>query len=106
VLLASVSWSWGLVGVALILFAVLRPLAVAPLKAVMPRFIDGRGVALIGWFGVRGVGSLFYLAYALHEGVSGETARKLIDFTLAAVALSVVVHGVTASLSRPIKEGS
>jgi len=105
VLLASVRWSWSVVVVAMLLFAVLRPLAVAPLKAFMPRFTDGRGVMLIGWFGVRGVGSLFYLAYALHEGVSGETARKLVDFTLAAVALSAVVHGVTASLSRPIKEG-
>lgn len=104
VLLGSVRWSWGAVGVALLLFAVLRPLAVVPLRIFMPQFTDARGVALIGWFGVRGVGSLFYLAYALDQGVSGQTARWLADLTLAAVALSVAVHGITASLIRPIKK--
>lgn len=104
VLLASVRWSWGAVGMAVLLFTVLRPLAVAPLKLVMPGFADGRSVALIGWFGMRGVGSLFYLAYALHHGVCGETARGLADITLTTIALSVAVHGVTASLSLPIKE--
>lgn len=99
ILLASVRWSWSAAGISMLLFIVLRPLAVAPLKLVMPRFTDGRGLALIGWFGVRGMGSLFYLAYALHEGVSGETARELADITLTAITLSVAVHGVTASLS-------
>jgi NhaP-type Na+/H+ or K+/H+ antiporter len=56
---------------------------------------------LVGWFGIRGIGSLFYLAYALTHGVTGANARDLADLTLSIVAISIVVHGVTA---QPLME--
>jgi NhaP-type Na+/H+ or K+/H+ antiporter len=51
---------------------------------------------LIGWFGIRGIGSVYYLAYALTHGVEAGAARELADVTITAIALSVVVHGLTA----------
>jgi NhaP-type Na+/H+ or K+/H+ antiporter len=51
---------------------------------------------LLGWFGVRGIGSLYYLSYALRHGLSGSAARTLGDLTISVVAVSIVVHGVTA----------
>jgi sodium/hydrogen antiporter len=53
--------------------------------------------AYIGWFGIRGIGSIYYLMYAIVHGVSDETARLLTGLTLATVATSVVVHGVSVT---------
>lgn len=52
--------------------------------------------ALVGWFGIRGIGSLYYLAYAFAHGLQGERARELADLSLSVVALSIVAHGVTS----------
>ena len=51
----------------------------------------------IAWFGIRGIGSIYYLMYATVHGVSEETARLLTGVTLAVVATSVVVHGVSVT---------
>ena len=53
--------------------------------------------ALMSWFGIRGVGSMYYLAYAVQHGVSGETAAQLTGVTLAVVATSIVVHGLSVT---------
>ena len=52
---------------------------------------------LIGWFGIRGMGSLFYLAYAINHGVAPELAQTLVALTLAVVVASIVVHGVSVT---------
>jgi len=51
---------------------------------------------VIAFFGVRGIGSLFYIAYALTHGHFDEPER-LWAITAAVVAGSVVLHGVTAT---------
>ena len=56
---------------------------------------------LIGWFGIRGIGSLYYLAYALAHGVSSSQARALADLTLSVIAMSIVVHGFS---SQPLMQ--
>lgn len=53
--------------------------------------------AIIGWFGVRGIGSLYYLAYALTHGLRGDEAATVANITLAIVAASVVVHGISVT---------
>jgi NhaP-type Na+/H+ or K+/H+ antiporter len=52
---------------------------------------------LIAWFGIRGIGSLFYLAYALEHGLVGGAADEIVALTLATIAVSVVVHGVSVT---------
>jgi NhaP-type Na+/H+ or K+/H+ antiporter len=52
--------------------------------------------ALIGWFGVRGIGSLYYLAYALSHGLPEEFAAEVSALTLSIVCISVAVHGTSA----------
>jgi NhaP-type Na+/H+ or K+/H+ antiporter len=56
---------------------------------------------LIGWFGIRGIGSLYYLAYALTHGVTPAHAHELSDLTLSVIAMSIVIHGLT---SQPLME--
>jgi NhaP-type Na+/H+ or K+/H+ antiporter len=87
------SWSWRAVGLALFLFAVARPVSV---------FIGLLGTrtswpmrGMVGWFGVRGIGSLFYLMYAIQHGLTEDLAVDLVGLTLIAVTLSIVVHGTS-----------
>ena len=52
---------------------------------------------LIGWFGIRGIGSLYYLMYALNHGVAGALADQLIALTLSVVVTSIFVHGLSVT---------
>jgi NhaP-type Na+/H+ or K+/H+ antiporter len=50
---------------------------------------------LAGWFGIRGIGSMYYLMHAIQHGLTEDLALELLHLTLVAVALSILVHGVT-----------
>jgi NhaP-type Na+/H+ or K+/H+ antiporter len=52
---------------------------------------------LIGWFGIRGIGSLYYLFYALHHGLLPDLAHRLTALTLAVVAVSIILHGLSVT---------
>jgi NhaP-type Na+/H+ or K+/H+ antiporter len=81
--------------VAAALFAGIRPLAT--LIALFRAPLSRPQRAFIAWFGVRGVGTVYYLAYALTHGVSAGPARTLADITLVVVAASIVLHGVSVT---------
>jgi NhaP-type Na+/H+ or K+/H+ antiporter len=44
---------------------------------------------MISWFGIRGIGSVFYLMFALRQGVTGSLAQELIMLTLMTVTASI-----------------
>ena len=78
-----------------LLLLVVRPIAVILVaRGVRVSAVQRR---LIAWFGVRGIGSLYYLAYAIEHGLAGGQARRLADLTLTVVAVSIVVHGVSVT---------
>lgn len=52
---------------------------------------------LFGWFGIRGVGSLYYLTYALGNGLRDETGELIAWITFITVAISVTLHGVSST---------
>ena len=52
---------------------------------------------LFGWFGIRGVGSLYYLAYALVSGLKGDMGEQIAWITFITVIISVVLHGITST---------
>jgi sodium/hydrogen antiporter len=84
---------------AALVIAAVRPLAclVALAGSQLDRPTDKTFVA---WFGVRGVGSLFYVAAAVDAGVLAPGERDLLVWTvIACVLLSIVVHGITAGPS-------
>jgi sodium/hydrogen antiporter len=51
----------------------------------------------MGWFGIRGIGSLYYLSYVVRQGQSSGVAEELAGLTISTVALSILVHGATAT---------
>ena len=87
------SWSWRAVGLALFLFVVARP--VSALAGLLGTRTSWPIRGMVGWFGVRGIGSLYYLMYAIQHGLPEKLALELIQFTLIAVALSILVHGTS-----------
>ncbi|MFI7611901.1 cation:proton antiporter [Nonomuraea terrae] len=91
--LAALTWRGAAVGIALLL--VIRPLAGWLSQWRGPAGPKERLV--ISFFGIRGVGSLFYLAYALGHTDFGVPAQELWAVTGFTVVASVVLHGVTAT---------
>jgi NhaP-type Na+/H+ or K+/H+ antiporter len=91
--LLAFHWDWRAVPLGLALFCVIRPLSVVML--VRGRALNEGQRWLMGWFGIRGIGSLYYLAYVLNHGLQGPAAQEAIGLTLSVVALSIAVHGLT-----------
>ncbi|HSG22061.1 MAG TPA: cation:proton antiporter [Azonexus sp.] len=87
------SWSWPAVGFAFFLFVVVRPVSV--LLGMLGSGAPWRMRGLIGWFGVRGIGSLYYLMYVIQHGLPESLALQLIQLTLVVVTLSILVHGTS-----------
>jgi NhaP-type Na+/H+ or K+/H+ antiporter len=52
---------------------------------------------MIAWFGVRGVGSLYYLTYAIERGLPARYAEELTTMALSVIAVSVIVHGISVT---------
>lgn len=92
-LLAELGWPEVAVGAALVF--VVRPLS-AWLSLSGDRELGPRERAVSSWVGVRGIGSIFYLTYALASEHMSEDLELwgVVAFT---ITLSVVVHGATAT---------
>lgn len=78
-----------------ILFLVVRPLAVGIglARSGVPRV----RLFLMSWFGIRGIGSIYYLMYAIERGVREDEAASIAGLVLGVVAISVIVHGITVT---------
>jgi NhaP-type Na+/H+ or K+/H+ antiporter len=87
------SWSWAAVGFSLFIFLVARPLSVLVGLAGTGTTWKIRGLS--AWFGVRGVGSLYYLMFAIQHGLPETLALQLIQLTLIVVTLSILLHGTS-----------
>ena len=78
-----------------LLFLVIRPVAVwlgmrgAGVPPVQRRYMS--------WFGIRGIGSIYYLMYAVEHGLDEGEATTLIAVTLGVVTLSIFIHGISVT---------
>lgn len=87
------SWTWEAVWLALFLFVIARPLSV--IVGLMGTKTTWRVRGMTGWFGVRGIGSLYYLMYAIQHGLPETQSLQLIQMTLIVVTLSILLHGTS-----------
>ncbi len=85
---------WPVVVAALALLFVVRPIAV--LVALLPTRLALRQRLFIGWFGIRGIGSIYYLGFAF-AAITPADARPLFTVTAVAILASVVLHGLTSA---------
>lgn len=82
------------VAVAIVFVFVVRPLAALPVLLSSEYQSTGQALA-VAFFGIRGVGSLYYLAYAMNHSAMPDLDVLWATVTLA-VLLSVFVHGVAS----------
>ena len=78
-----------------LLLLVIRPIAVWTGTVGTRATTQQRG--LISWFGIRGIGSIYYLTYAIAHGPDERTAGKLTAITFVVVAASITLHGVSVT---------
>jgi len=92
-LLAPLTWSGAAVGLLLVL--VLRPLG-GMLTLLGSKRTNWAERSVISFFGIRGIGSVFYLAYGLEKGAFSQPRQlwAILGFTM---LLSIVLHGVLAT---------
>jgi sodium/hydrogen antiporter len=88
-------WTWDVLWLAPLLFLVVRPLAVS--IGLLGSRVDRVQSGLIGWFGIRGLGSIYYLMYAIAHGLDQAFAQRLTAITLSLIAVSIVLHGVSVT---------
>lgn len=87
--IASFAW------IAILLLFVIRPVSIeagllrSPLGKMERR--------LMGWFGVRGIGSVYYLCYGITHGLPHDFARTCAIVTFTVIAASIVLHGITVT---------
>ena len=88
-----------------LLFLVIRPAAV---------WLGLRGARTsptqrhyFSWFGIRGIGAIYYLTYAIAHGLPEDDAERMTAIVLTVVAISIVVHGITVTplMSRYERRG-
>jgi NhaP-type Na+/H+ or K+/H+ antiporter len=94
-LLARVNVSWPQLGLMALLLGVVRPISVwlGLLRTKSSRLER----SYIGFFGIRGIGSLYYLYFAATHGLDERGLRTLSGFVLVTIASSVVLHGVSVT---------
>lgn len=93
-LLSSVGFSAMGVVLAILLFFLARPLSLS--IALTGARVPHVQRVLMSWFGIRGIGSVYYLLFALQYSASHLT-QSLMPLVLTVVAISVVVHGISAT---------
>ncbi len=93
-LLPYFEWSHAAIGAALVFL--IRPLV--GWISLIGTALHGRARAVVSFYGVRGIGSIYYLAYAGHhaELVNEPQLWATIAFT---ILLSTIVHGLTAGIA-------
>ena len=80
---------------AIVLLVVIRPLSTF-VSLVRSQVETAGGRTFVAWFGVRGVGTLYYAATVVAAGVlSGGEEKRVVWTAIACVIVSIVVHGVT-----------
>ncbi|HET9473463.1 MAG TPA: sodium:proton antiporter [Steroidobacteraceae bacterium] len=88
-------WSVKGLVISALLFFVIRPLSVwlgvgGATAGSAPR-------RLLGWFGIRGIGSAYYALYVAAHDIRYSDAVELLSCVFTVIGASIVVHGVSAT---------
>lgn len=86
--------TWIDAGIGLAILLIVRP--VAGFVSMIGSPIRGRDRALLAFLGIRGLGSVYYVAYALSHGEFGNSER-LWAITGFVILGSIVIHGITST---------
>jgi sodium/hydrogen antiporter len=91
-LLANITWLDFVAALAIIFL--IRPLA--GWVSLIGSGHSANERALVSFFGIRGIGSFYYIAYGVNHGAF-ESSERLWAITGLVALLSIIVHGITAT---------
>jgi NhaP-type Na+/H+ or K+/H+ antiporter len=86
---------WRVLLAALGLILVVRPMAV--LISLLPSGLPWRQRLFVAWFGIRGIGSIYYLGFAFAV-LTPVDAESLFSVVAVAILASVLLHGVSSTV--------
>lgn len=86
--------TWQMVIFSLVFLMIIRP--VAGFVSLLGLKIHIKEKLAISFFGIRGVGSVFYLAFAFQQGYFGQE-RELWAVASFTILVSILIHGITAT---------
>jgi NhaP-type Na+/H+ or K+/H+ antiporter len=90
---ADLSWeAFAFVGA---FFLVIRPASVW--LGLLRTPTTGLQRELIAWFGIRGIGSIYYLMYAENHGVYDLFSGRILGIVLLTITASIVLHGTSVT---------
>jgi NhaP-type Na+/H+ or K+/H+ antiporter len=92
--------SWALVPWQAIWFVPLLLLIVRPVSVylgLLGSSVPALEKRFTGWFGIRGIGSVYYVMYGVVHEVPKVEARTLIGLTLGTIVVSALAHGITVT---------
>jgi len=87
-------WSVNGLVLAALLFCVIRPVSVWIGVLGMPPKTPKR---LLGWFGIRGIGSVYYAVYIARHEPGYAVVAEMLGCVFTVIAASIVVHGISAA---------
>lgn len=88
--------TWAVAGISLALILVIRP--VAAWISLSGSHLKQREKLVVAFYGIRGIGSIYYLAYAATH-VELPNAEMLWAIVALTIVISTVLHGFTAGLA-------
>jgi len=88
-------WSWHGLALAALLLIVIRPVSVWIGLIGVPAAKAPR--RLLGWFGIRGIGSVYYAVFIARHGLEYSVAAELLGCVFTVIATSIIVHGISAT---------
>jgi sodium/hydrogen antiporter len=94
-MLAYITFDARTAGFVLVFFVLVRPVSVGLGLLGAPVSRDQR--FLISWFGIRGIGSIYYLMFAINHQLPRPLAEQILSITLITVTVSIVLHGISVT---------
>ncbi|OON39746.1 sodium:proton antiporter [Izhakiella australiensis] len=91
----SEHWDISALPLACLIFFIIRPLAVLIISWRSEESLLHR--VSLGWLGIRGIGSLNYIAYAYVHGLDGTSATLVTNTAITIVTISVLIHGISVT---------
>ncbi|GHA63534.1 cation:proton antiporter [Pontibacter akesuensis] len=91
-ILDYLTWQGAVVGLVLLFF--IRPISALP--SMLGTYSTTKEKLAVCFFGIRGIGSFFYLSFALDK-VAFPESNELWSITAFIVMVSVILHGLTAT---------
>ena len=84
---------WYMIPVALVFLFLIRP--ITGFAGMIDQRVSWRKKLIISFFGIRGIGSLYYLMFAMHHA-DFERAGEVLALVTLVIVLSVLIHGILA----------